>query len=80
MIIFFQKKTSLIYYKITKILQSKIWFNFHGEIIKGKNNLKNGHLLKKGIIKYEIYGIEKIKESKNIILIVVIQQKYIEHH
>ena len=44
------------------ILENNIFFP--EEIIKGKINLKSGNFLEKGIIKYEIYGIEKIKELK----------------
>jgi hypothetical protein len=37
---------------------------FPGETIKGKIFLKSGNFFKKGIIIYEIYGHEKIKENK----------------
>ena len=48
--------------EIKIILENNIFFP--GEIIKGKINLKSGNFLEKGIIKYEIYGIEKIHVSK----------------
>ena len=37
---------------------------FPGETIRGKIFLKSGNFFKKGIIIYEIYGQEKIKENK----------------
>ena len=37
---------------------------FPGEIIRGKIFLKSGNFFKKGIIIYEIYGQEQIKENK----------------
>ena len=37
---------------------------FPGETIRGKIFLKSGNFFKKGIIIYEIYGHEKIKENK----------------
>ena len=38
--------------------------HFPGETIKGKIYLKSGNFFKKGVIIYEIYGQEKIKEEK----------------
>ena len=46
-----------------KIFLENIIF-FPGEKLKGKINLKSRNFVEQGIIKYEIYGIEKIKESK----------------
>ena len=43
-------------------LKSNIYFP--GETIKGKISLKSGNFFKKGVIIYEIYGQEKIKEDK----------------
>ena len=53
---------------------------FPGEIIRGKIFLKSGNFFKKGIIIYEIYGQEQIKEKKiNIIWNLIIQLKYFIH-